>query len=143
MAGLRQELQNHRLTIRSFALIWAILWATTVATWMYDRAGHSVGMPAAVFFVHLIGLPALAGLMTAGWRLHGAAAGFAVAEANLLLVAAWGGLLALLGKVADNPDMAGWAGVLEFGAFVILMGVVGFVAGWIGRVVGNVLAAHR
>jgi len=143
VTGLRQELRDHRQTVRSFALIWLALWALTIITWMYDERGYSMGMPMLVFFAHLGALPTVAGIMTARWRLHGAAAGFVIAEVDLLLLAAWGGLLALLGKVADNPDMAGWAGVAEYGAFVILMGVVGFVAGWIGGVIGRALSTHR
>lgn len=44
---------------------WLILWAVIVATWMFDADGYTVGMPAAVFFLALLGpAPLLERLMT-------------------------------------------------------------------------------
>ena len=46
-------LRNHP-TVSALFLLWLGLWIVMVATWLYDSAGYTVGMPMPVFFIFLV-----------------------------------------------------------------------------------------
>lgn len=143
MRRLWVEINEHRRAVSWFVAAWGVLWAITIATWIYDEQGNSCGMPFLPFVLHLVALPLAAGLLTAGWHLRSPIAGLLVAEADLLLIALWGGVLSLLGRVAPDPQMAGILGFLEFLGFVVLMGGAGALSGWVGGAAGRWIAARR
>jgi len=137
------DLREQRQSTRWLAVLWALLWAITIATWIYSEEGYSSGMPGPVFFLHLLAFPLVVGYLGSGWRMHSGLAGVVFAEANLLLQLVWGGILAVLGRIAPDPNMTGLAGILEYVEFMLLMGVPGFILGWLGGAVGKAARRRR
>ena len=61
-------LRNHP-TVSALFLLWLGLWIVMVATWLYDSAGYTVGMPMPVFFIFLVA-PLPAGLIAGLSLIH-------------------------------------------------------------------------
>lgn len=130
---LREDLASHRRTVWAFLAFWLALLVLTALSWQ-------AGMPMWLFFIHLLLLPFVAGVATAGFRLNSGIAGVVVSLADLFLVNALP--LRRLSLLPQPPLPAenlfpGRAGVLEVLEFVILMGIPGFLlglfGGWAGR----------
>lgn len=127
------------------ATLLILLWIVTIALWIYDAAGDSMGMPMPLFFVHLL-LPLVAGLVV-GWRATSLAAGtragamagalFGLANMGALLL--WSGILYLLGRVSADQPFTLAESVFEALEFLLLYALVGLVLGAVGGAVGAVL----
>jgi hypothetical protein len=135
------------------ALLWlggllALLWAITIATWMYDDAGNTVGMPMPVFLLHLAA-PLLVGIIV-GWRRvglwpgtkAGMIAGALFGAANIAVQLLWGGALYLMGRIPPNQPFTFLESVFEVFEFLVLFTLVGLILGAIGGFFGAAFAAR-
>lgn len=142
MRRLTGEMRSHSREVRWVVVAWSLLWILTVATWLYDPAGNSFGMPFPVFFLHLVGFPLVVGAVVSRWRLNSGLAGLIVSEGNLALNLVWSGVLALLGRIDPAGSMSVAEGLVEVLEFVLLMGLAGFLAGALGGFLGRVIRGH-
>ena len=156
MRQLWRDLQTHRLAASIFLACWLILWIVSVATWLYDPAGYSAGMPMEVFYVHLLA-PLAAGILAGWWQdtirgsvKNGLWAGLLYSVLDFVALLVWSGMLIGLGKVDPtvSETMPWWEGVFEalhMGlAYVIIGLLLGPVGGLIaGLVVAAVRRTHR
>ena len=140
-------LRNHP-TASALFLLWLGLWLVMAATWLYDSAGYTVGMPMPVFFIFLAA-PLPAGLI-AGWSKpslrSGAAAGLLAGAlfgaANLAGNLLWGAVLFIRGRIPPNQPFTFWEGVAEALGFLVLFVFVGLVLGSIGGLLGAALGGR-
>lgn len=132
-----------RQRIPSFIVVaWLILSAIVVVTWMYDDAGHSVGMPMPVFFLQLLSPMLIAFVL--GWRKStywqgakiGMLAGAAFGLANMVAQLIWGGILLALDKAVPGATMGWAAGLFEVFEFTVLFTLTGLVLGLVGGLAG-------
>jgi hypothetical protein len=141
MKQLYEITKSHRQGFLRFLAYWVILWGLTIATWMFDSLDQTMGMPPAMFNIHLL-LPLAPGFLV-GWRTGGglktaSLAGLLTAALDFLALLLWGLVLMILGKTGTpDPQHSGWGGALEAliwgAAFVILGAVLGLLGGWVGR----------
>ncbi len=146
MNHISEEQKSNRAMLWIGALL-VVLWVMTVATWMYDTAGYTVGMPMPLFFVHLAA-PLVVGLIvgrrkTGLWSgaKTGAIAGALFGAANIAVQLLWGGVLYLLGRIPpDQPFtfVESLFEVLEFLVLFTLMGLIlGMAGGFLGAAIGS------
>lgn len=126
-------------------LLWLLLWAATIATWMYDADGYTVGMPPLMFAITMLG-PLLVGLIL-GWGKDsigegvrvGMVGGVVYGLANMAGQLLWGGVLNLLGRIPpDTMAEIGGIGVMVFEVveFTLLFTLTGLILGLIGGALG-------
>lgn len=139
--------RNHPTTSSLF-LLWVGLWVLMVATWLYDSAGYTVGMPMPVFLI-ILAAPLLAGLIagrpkpgpwagTTAGLIAGALFGMANFIGNLL----WSVVLFIQGRIPSNQPFTFWEGVFEALGFLVLFMVVGLILGGIGGLIGAALGGR-
>lgn len=148
MNHIPEKPRSYRLLIWLGALL-AILWGITVATWLYDDQGFSVGMPGPVFALHLLA-PLLVGLIV-GWRKAnlwqgakaGALAGALFGAANMGVQLLWGGALNLLGRVSPDQSFTVVESIFEVLEFLLLFLIVGLFLGGIVGLLGAAIGGRR
>lgn len=122
--------------------LWLALLLLTAATWMYDEAGMSFGMPPALFFVILVS-PVVVAAYYGWWQdspgkglLVGMAAGALFGLANMLGHLLWAGVLFALGRVPPSPSLSFIDFAAEAAAFTVMFTFVGLVLGAAGGLTG-------
>jgi hypothetical protein len=139
------QISEHPKSNRSLLLIIALLliiWVVAIATWIYDEAGYSAGMPMPVFLLHMLA-PLLVGLIV-GWRKvslwlgakAGAIAGALFGAANIAVQLLWGGVLSLLGRISPDQPFTFVESIFEVLEFLVLFTIVGLALGAIGGFFG-------
>ncbi len=150
MKALWREVHAHRTGTTVFALCWAAIGVFTLATWVFDDSGQTVGMHPAATLLNLA-LPLAAGALLGWWRRStggagaGALAGLHVAEISLLGETLLWLLIyhLLLGRPLAPGEGGGvFAGLAEFLEMVVLAGVFGLVLGGLGGLAGGLLSAR-
>jgi hypothetical protein len=144
MNHISEQPRSNRLLIWLGGLL-ALLWAVTIATWMYDEAGYSFGMPMPVFVIHMLA-PLLVGLIV-GWRKAelwlgakaGGLAGALFGAANIGVQLLWGGVLSLLGRISPDQPFTFIESIFEVLEFLVLFMIVGFLLGGIGGLLGTAI----
>ena len=139
MHQFRRDLVTHRRTALAFAAFWFALLVVTALTW--DR-----GMPAWLFFIHLLALPLCAGATTSDFRLNSGVAGLVVNLLDLFIVntVPMGSLsLVAVPSPSGEPLFVRWALVFEVFEFMVLMGVPGYLLGLLGGTLGKRWAERR
>lgn len=129
-------------------LVFVALWTVTAATWMYDEAGYTVGMPGLVFILHLAA-PLAVGLVV-GWRKLslvsgakvGAFAGALFGAANIAVQLLWGGVLYLLGRIPPDQPFTILEGLFEVFEFLLLFTIIGLILGAIGGLLSAAISAR-
>jgi hypothetical protein len=146
---------SHKLHIQRPVMVvlvfWGVIWLLTIATWMYDSAGYTVGMPMPVFFLQLLA-PLLAGLVL-GWNKQhlwpgvkaGMIGGALFGIASLIGQLIWGGVLNLMGRIPPESNITFVEGIYEILEFLMLFTIVGLVLGAVGGLLGFAIAKalHR
>lgn len=130
-------------------LLLVALWVVTVATWIFDEAGYSAGMPGPIFALHMLA-PLLVGLIV-GWRRvgswpgakAGAIAGALFGAANIGAQLIWGAVLSSLGRISPDQPFTFIESVFEVLEFLVLFMTVGLVLGGVGGFLGAVLGGRR
>jgi hypothetical protein len=152
MTQLWHDIQLHRTASWLVSAGWLVLWGITVATWMYDPAGYSAGMPGPVFFGHLL-MPGLAGVLVGWWQDRmsksikgGVLVGLLASIVDFMVLLLWSAVLIGLGKANFDADpMPWWGAVLEalgMGLLNVICGVLfGVIGGLVGRL-GAVVLRH-
>jgi hypothetical protein len=145
-SGKRGETMNHKLHIQRPVMVvlvfWGAIWVLAIATWMYDSAGYTVGMPMPVFFLQLLA-PLLAGVVL-GWgksRLWpgmkaGMIGGALFGIANLVGQLIWGGVLYLMGRIPPESPFTFVEGIFEALEFLVLFMMTGLILGAVGGLLG-------
>lgn len=140
---LLEIVNTHRQGLVIFLAGWAVLWTLTIATWLFDADGNTVGMLPVFFYLHLL-LPLVPGFLVGLWGKSASGtlkaavfAGLIVAVLDFLLLLLWGLVLLALGKTGSaDPQHSSWGGALEaliFGAGNAVIGaVLGLLGGWLG-----------
>lgn len=129
-------------------VVFVALWVVTVATWMYDEAGYSWGMPMPLFFVHLAA-PLVVGLVV-GWRQRslglgakaGAIAGALFGVANIAAQLVWGGVLKLMGRISPDQPFTFVESIFEVLEFLVLFTIVGLILGAVGGLLGAAIGGR-
>lgn len=127
-------------------LIFFMLWVVTFATWIYDDAGYTAGMPGPVFLLHLAA-PLLVGLIVV-WRKSGlwpgakagGIAGALFGAANIGAQLVWGAILLLLGRISPDQPFTFLESIFEVIEFLVLFMIVGLFIGGIGGFVGAAIS---
>lgn len=140
--------RSYRLLIWLGALL-AIMWVITIATWLFDDQGYSVGMPGPVFALHLLA-PLLVGLIV-GWSKAdlwqgakaGALAGALFGAANMGVLLLWSGALNMLGRVFPDQSFTFVESIFEVLEFLALFMIVGLFLGGIVGLLGAAIRARR
>lgn len=124
------------------------LWVLMAVTWMYDDAGYTVGMPAPVFFLHLIS-PLVAGLVVGWYKVGlrsgvkaGMIAGALFGAANIIGNLMWGLVLLAQGRIPADQPFTFLEGVFEALSFLVFFALIGLVLGAIGGAIGAAVSAR-
>lgn len=140
--------QPYRQPLVLLLVLFVGLWVITVATWIFDEAGYSAGMPMPIFALHLLA-PLLVGLIV-GWRKlnlwsgvkAGAIAGALFGAANIAVQLLWGGVLYLLDRISPDQPFTFVESIFEVLEFLVLFAVVGLVLGGIGGLLGAAIGGR-
>lgn len=139
-----------RMPVLLVTLLFA-LWAVTAATWLFDSAGYSAGMPMPLFFVHLAA-PLLVGLLVGRQKTSlrqgmksGMIAGALFGAADIGAQLIWGAVLFSQGKISPDQPFSFAEGLFEVVEFLALFTVVGLILGLVGGLLGAALGGrvHR
>ncbi len=149
MNATLDQSQPDRRPLVILLILFVGLWAVTIATWIFDEAGYSAGMPMPIFALHLLA-PLLVGLIV-GWRRlslwsgakAGAIAGALFGAANIAVQLLWGGVLSLLGRISPDQPFTFVESIFEVLEFLILFAVVGLALGGIGGLLGAAIGGRR
>lgn len=147
MNHISEKPRSYRLILWLGGLL-AVLWAVTIATWIFDEFGYSAGMPGPVFALHLLA-PLMVGLIV-GWRRAelwpgakaGAIAGALFGAANIGAQLLWGGVLSLLGRISPDQPFTFVESIFEVLEFLVLFMIVGLVLGGIGGLLGAAIGGR-
>ncbi len=150
MKALWREARAHRPETTVFVLCWAAIGVFTLATWVFDDSGQTVGMHPAATLLNL-SLPLAAGTLVGWWRRSaagawdGALTGLHVAEMSLLGESLLWLLIyhLLLGRPLAPGEGGGvLGGLAELLEMVVFAGVFGLVLGGLGGLAGGLLSAR-
>ena len=159
MGSAWSAIRSHRSATYLFLGAILAMWIVTLATWQFDEQGTTLGMSPLAVLLQLL-VPLAAGLLVGRWLredrsdrstvLDGLVAGGLVGLVTLV-IAMSGSLLAwlLVYHLILGVSLAGESslldGVIGFGVAIVLMGLLGFVIGAVGGLIGSALSrpSHR